>query len=72
MTGEANDLCKCDRPSIILARLGATITALVNFEPAIQEVSLGGGFAAGVAGEKAIGLVAITSFSKQMKGICYS
>ena len=51
-----------DRPSIVLARLGATIAALVGIELAIRgHLSPGGGFAAGVAGGTAIGLVAITS-----------
>ncbi len=51
-----------DHPSIVLARLGATIAALVSIELAIRgHLSPGGGFAAGVAGGTAIGLVAITS-----------
>jgi multicomponent Na+:H+ antiporter subunit B len=51
-----------DRPSIVLARLGATIAALIGIELAIRgHLSPGGGFAAGVAGGTAIGLVAITS-----------
>lgn len=51
-----------DRPSIVLGRLGATIAALVGVELAIRgHLSPGGGFAAGVAGGTAIGLVAITS-----------
>lgn len=51
-----------DHPSIVLARLGATISALVSIELAIRgHLSPGGGFAAGVAGGTAIGLVAITS-----------
>ena len=59
-----------DRPSIILARLGATIAALVSFELAIRgHLSPGGGFAAGVAGGTAIGLIAITSSSQWMEGI---
>ena len=59
-----------DRPSIILARLGATIAALVSFELAIRgHLSPGGGFAAGVAGGTAIGLIAITSSSEWMEGI---
>ena len=40
-----------DRPSIVLARLGALISALVSIELAIRgHLSPGGGFAAGVAG----------------------
>lgn len=59
-----------DRPSIILARLGATIAALVGIELAIRgHLSPGGGFAAGVAGGTAIGLIAITSSSQWMEAI---
>jgi multicomponent Na+:H+ antiporter subunit B len=59
-----------DAPSIVLARLGATITALVGIELAIRgHLSPGGGFAAGVALGTAIGLVAITSSSVWMEGI---
>lgn len=59
-----------DHPSIVLARLGATIAALVGIELAIRgHLSPGGGFAAGVAGGTAIGLVAITSSPKWMEGI---
>lgn len=59
-----------DQPSIVLARLGATIAAIVGVELAIRgHLSPGGGFAAGVAGGTAIGLVAITSSSQWMEGI---
>ncbi len=59
-----------DDPSIVLARLGATIAALVSIELAIRgHLSPGGGFAAGVAGGTAIGLVAITSSSSLMESI---
>lgn len=59
-----------DQPSIVLARLGATISALVSVELAIRgHLSPGGGFAAGVAGGTAIGLVAITSSSEWMERI---
>jgi multicomponent Na+:H+ antiporter subunit B len=59
-----------DQPSIVLARLGATIAALVSIELAIRgHLSPGGGFAAGVAGGTAIGLVAITSSSHWMEAI---
>lgn len=59
-----------DKPSIVLARLGATISALVGIELAIRgHLSPGGGFAAGVAGGTAIGLVAITSSTEWMQGI---
>ncbi|NJN87902.1 MAG: cation:proton antiporter [Leptolyngbyaceae cyanobacterium SL_7_1] len=59
-----------DQPSIVLAQLGATIAALVGIELAIRgHLSPGGGFAAGVAGGTAIGLVAITSSSQWMESI---
>ncbi|MBE9075728.1 Na(+)/H(+) antiporter subunit B [Romeria aff. gracilis LEGE 07310] len=59
-----------DHPSIVLARLGATIAALISIELAIRgHLSPGGGFAAGVAGGTAIGLVAITSSSEWMEAI---
>lgn len=59
-----------DQPSIVLARLGATISALVCVELAIRgHLSPGGGFAAGVAGGTAIGLVAITSPSDWMESV---
>lgn len=59
-----------DQPSIVLARLGATIAALVGIELAIRgHLSPGGGFAAGVAGGTAIGLVAITSSPQSMQDI---
>lgn len=59
-----------DEPSIILARLGATICALVGIELAIRgHLSPGGGFAAGVAGGTAIGLIAITSSTEWMQTI---
>lgn len=59
-----------DHPSIVLARLGATIAALVGIELAIRgHLSPGGGFAAGVAGGTAIGLVAITSSPQWMEDI---
>lgn len=59
-----------DQPSIVMARLGATICALVSVELAIRgHLSPGGGFAAGVAGGTAIGLIAITSSTQWMEGI---
>ncbi len=59
-----------DQPSIVLARFGATIAALVSIELGIRgHLSPGGGFAAGVAGGTAIGLVAITSSPEWMQGI---
>ncbi|MFM7426149.1 MAG: Na(+)/H(+) antiporter subunit B [Elainella sp.] len=57
-----------DRASIVLARLGATMAALVGIELAIRgHLSPGGGFAAGVAGGTAIGLVAITTSQEAMQ-----
>lgn len=59
-----------DQGSIVLARFGATIAALVGIELAIRgHLSPGGGFAAGVAGGTAIGLIAITSSPEWMEGI---
>ena len=59
-----------DQSSIILARLGATIAALVGIELAIRgHLSPGGGFAAGVAGGTAIGLIAMTSSPEWMESI---
>jgi multicomponent Na+:H+ antiporter subunit B len=59
-----------DQPSIVLARLGATIAAMVSIELAIRgHLSPGGGFAAGVAGGTAIGLVAITSSPESLQDI---
>jgi multicomponent Na+:H+ antiporter subunit B len=59
-----------DQPSILLARLGSTIAALVSIELAIRgHLSPGGGFAAGVAGGTAIGLVTITSSSDAMEAL---
>ncbi|MEM8779671.1 MAG: Na(+)/H(+) antiporter subunit B, partial [Cyanobacteria bacterium P01_G01_bin.49] len=59
-----------DQPSVVLARLGATITALVSIELAIRgHLSPGGGFAAGVAGGTAIGLIAITADSEWMQSL---
>lgn len=59
-----------DQPSIVLARLGATIAAMICVELAIRgHLSPGGGFAAGVAGGTAIGLVAITVSPEWMQRI---
>ncbi|BAZ38796.1 putative monovalent cation/H+ antiporter subunit B [Calothrix sp. NIES-4101] len=59
-----------DQSSMILARLGATIAALVGIELAIRgHLSPGGGFAAGVAGGTAIGLIAMTSSPEWMQRI---
>ncbi len=59
-----------DIPSIVLARVGATISALIAVELAIRgHLTPGGGFAAGVAGGTAIGLIAITASSTWMEAI---
>jgi multicomponent Na+:H+ antiporter subunit B len=59
-----------DQSSVLLARLGATISALVGIELAIRgHLSPGGGFAAGVAGGTAIGLIAMTSSPEWMEAI---
>ncbi|MEM9770356.1 MAG: Na(+)/H(+) antiporter subunit B [Cyanobacteria bacterium P01_D01_bin.73] len=59
-----------DQPSVVLARLGATIAALICVELMLRgHLSPGGGFAAGVAGGTAIGLVAITSPTKYTETI---
>lgn len=59
-----------DQSAILLARLGATIAALVSIELAIRgHLSPGGGFAAGVAGGTAIGLIAMTSSPESMQQI---
>ena len=59
-----------DSPSIVLTRLGATIAAIIGIELAIRgHLSPGGGFAAGVAGGTAIGLIAITSSSELMEAL---
>lgn len=59
-----------DIPSVVLARVGATISALIAVELAIRgHLSPGGGFAAGVAGGTAIGLIAITASSTWMEAI---
>lgn len=66
--GKVNQLT--DETAVLLARLGATIAALVGIELAIRgHLSPGGGFAAGVAGGTAIGLVAMTSSPEAMQQI---
>jgi multicomponent Na+:H+ antiporter subunit B len=50
-----------DAPSVVLCQLGATVCALVAVELALRgHLSPGGGFAAGVAGGTAIGLLLIS------------
>ena len=57
-----------DHPSVVLAQLGATISALIGIELALRgHLSPGGGFAAGVAGGTAIGLIAVTTSLKLME-----
>lgn len=57
-----------DPPSVVLARLGATVAALIGIELAIRgHLSPGGGFAAGIAGGTAIALIAITSSTAKME-----
>lgn len=59
-----------DEPSIVLARLAATIAALVGIELALRgHLSPGGGFAAGVSLGTAIGLIVITSSTQLMEKI---
>ncbi len=59
-----------DQPSVVLARLGATVSALVSIELAIRgHLSPGGGFASGVAGGTAIALVAITTSPETMQSL---
>lgn len=51
-----------DPSMVILARIGAMVSALVFLELAIRgHLAPGGGFAAGVAGGTAVGLVTLTS-----------
>ncbi|NWH06246.1 cation:proton antiporter [Desulfobacter latus] len=57
-----------EETSVILARLGASVSAMLCVELALRgHLSPGGGFAAGVAGGTAIGLVAITSPPEEMQ-----
>jgi multicomponent Na+:H+ antiporter subunit B len=50
-----------DPPSVVLCQLGATIAALIAVELALRgHLSPGGGFASGVAGGTAIGLLLIS------------
>jgi multicomponent Na+:H+ antiporter subunit B len=59
-----------DETSIVLARFGATLTAIICIELSIRgHLSPGGGFAAGVAGGTAIALIAITSSPQWMQKI---
>ncbi len=59
-----------DFPSVVLAQLGATMAALVGVELALRgHLSPGGGFAAGVAGGTAIGLVAMTSAPELLQNL---
>ncbi|MEN9203531.1 MAG: Na(+)/H(+) antiporter subunit B [Thermostichus sp. DG02_1_bins_55] len=59
-----------DIPSVVLARVGATVSALIAVELAIRgHLTPGGGFAAGVAGGTAIGLIAVTASATWMEEI---
>jgi multicomponent Na+:H+ antiporter subunit B len=54
-----------DAPSVVLCQLGATMSALVAVELALRgHLSPGGGFAAGVAGGTAIGLLLISGSAR--------
>lgn len=54
-----------DAPSVVLCQLGATMAALIGVELALRgHLSPGGGFAAGVAGGTAIGLVLISGSAR--------
>jgi multicomponent Na+:H+ antiporter subunit B len=54
-----------DAPSVVLCQLGATMCALVAVELALRgHLSPGGGFAAGVAGSTAIGLLLISGSAR--------
>ncbi len=54
-----------DAPSIVLCQLGATVCAMVAVELALRgHLSPGGGFAAGVAGGTAIGLLLISGSAR--------
>ena len=58
---ETDVYCLRDATMVILARIGAMVSALVFLELAVRgHLAPGGGFAAGVAGGSAIGLVALT------------
>jgi multicomponent Na+:H+ antiporter subunit B len=55
-----------DAPSVVLCQLGATIAALIAVELALRgHLSPGGGFAAGVAGGTAIGLLLISGSAER-------
>jgi multicomponent Na+:H+ antiporter subunit B len=55
-----------DAPSVVLCQLGATVCALVAVELALRgHLSPGGGFAAGVSGGTAIGLLLISGSARR-------
>ncbi|QEY33298.1 cation:proton antiporter [Synechococcus sp. RSCCF101] len=59
-----------DDPSVVLCQWGATIATLVAVELALRgHLSPGGGFAAGVAGGTAIGLVLISGGAAEAESI---
>lgn len=54
-----------DAPSVVLCQIGATLAALIGVELALRgHLSPGGGFAAGVAGGSAIGLMLISGSAR--------
>lgn len=59
-----------DPPMIILARIGAMVSALIFLELALRgHLAPGGGFAAGVAGGTSIGLVTLTGNAHELHAI---
>ena len=59
-----------DEISLILFRLGTTIAALICLELALRgHLSPGGGFAAGVAGGTAMGLITISSDPQKIRSL---
>ncbi|CAK6691403.1 Na(+)/H(+) antiporter subunit B [Synechococcus sp. BA-124 BA4] len=59
-----------DPPSIVLCQLGATVSALVAVELAVRgHLSPGGGFAAGVAGGTAIGLLVVSGSAEHTEAL---
>jgi len=56
-----------DAPSVVLCQLGSTVCAMVAVELALRgHLSPGGGFAAGVAGGTAIGLLLMSGSAQQV------
>ena len=64
-TAKTNIRMLNDPPSVVLCQMGATIAALIGVELALRgHLSPGGGFAAGVSGGTAIGLLLISGASE--------